>query len=84
VASRIFAGPGILRLLPTAANGLPAMATYWRGGDGVFHAHAIQVLTVSANEIAGITAFREPSLFPVFGLPRYLGTAEVPVASWRE
>lgn len=89
VASRIFVGPGVLRLLPVTANGQPAMATYWRGKDGVFHAHAIQVLTVSQNEVARIVVFRDPSLFPAFGLPPDLGGAGAPVVSrsvesWRE
>ncbi|MDX6430025.1 MAG: polymerase sigma-70 factor, subfamily [Streptosporangiaceae bacterium] len=83
LASRIFVGPGILRLLPVTANGQPALATYWRGEDRVFHAHAIQVLTLSENKVARIVVFRDPSLFPAFGLPRDLGAAEVPTAPWR-
>ncbi|WP_371781309.1 sigma-70 family RNA polymerase sigma factor [Streptosporangium subroseum] len=75
VASRIFVGPGVMRLLPVTANGQPALATYWRGEDGVFRAHAIQVLTMSENRVARMVIFREPSLFSAFGLPRDLGVA---------
>jgi hypothetical protein len=32
-------------MIPTAANGQPALASYMRGPDGVHRAHAIQVLT---------------------------------------
>ena len=83
VARRIFEAPGTLRLLPTTANsGQPAMATYWRDSSGVFHAHAIQVLALRAGGVARITAFRDASLFPAFGLPPALGPAEPPVPSW--
>jgi RNA polymerase sigma-70 factor (ECF subfamily) len=80
MAAKIFAVPGTLRLLPVTANGQPALATYWRGDDGLFHAHAIQVLAMSGNKVARMVIFREPSLFPAFGLPLDLGTAEVPAS----
>jgi RNA polymerase sigma-70 factor (ECF subfamily) len=61
--------PGAWQLLPVRANGQPAVAAYLRREDGVHRAHSIQVLTLRDGEIAGISAFLDASLFPVFGLP---------------
>jgi RNA polymerase sigma-70 factor, ECF subfamily len=56
------------RLLPTRANGQPAVAAYVR--DGVTgRAYGIMVLTVRAGLIGEITGFADPWLFPFFGLP---------------
>jgi RNA polymerase sigma-70 factor, ECF subfamily len=56
------------RVVPTRANGQPAVAEYvWR--DGRFTPHAINVLTLDGVEIAEITAFLTPEAFPRFGLP---------------
>jgi RNA polymerase sigma-70 factor (ECF subfamily) len=57
------------RMLPIAANGQPALAAYLREDDGVFRAHAIQVLTVSAGQITRLVSFNDAGLFPAFGLP---------------
>jgi hypothetical protein len=44
-------------------------------GDGTYHAHSVQVLTLmparagTAAWITGIVSFLDPGLFPVFGLP---------------
>jgi RNA polymerase sigma-70 factor (ECF subfamily) len=57
------------RMLPIAANGQPAFAAYLRENDGVLRAHAIQVLTVSAGQIARLVSFNDAGLFPAFGLP---------------
>jgi RNA polymerase sigma-70 factor (ECF subfamily) len=65
----VLTGPGLFRLLPVTANGQPAAATYWRPADGLFHAHAIQVLTVAREQVTRIVVFRQPTLFPSFGLP---------------
>ena len=55
------------RLVPTHANGQPAVAHYsWDGG--VFVAHAIDVLTLQGGRIAEITAFLAPDAFARFGL----------------
>ena len=65
---------GSLRLVPVAANGQPAFAVYRRESGTAYHAHALQVLTVTATGIARIVAFTEPGLFASFGLPaRYDG-----------
>ena len=59
-------------LVRTSANGQPALASYGPCGDGLFHAHAVHVLTVRATGIERITAFLDPGLFAAFGLPRTL------------
>jgi RNA polymerase sigma-70 factor (ECF subfamily) len=69
VGAAMFIEPGRLRLVPVAANGQPAFAVYERDAAGVFHAHAIQVLTVTTAGIARIVAFADPSLFGPFDLP---------------
>jgi RNA polymerase sigma-70 factor, ECF subfamily len=68
-ASALLTGPGWLRLVPVMANGQPAFAVYQRERDGAYHAHALQVLTVTATGIARIVAFPNPGLFGSFGLP---------------
>lgn len=69
LASRVLGSPGTWRMVPARANGQPAFAAYHRGRDGVYHAHAIQVLTVTGSGIARIVAFLDPGLFASFGLP---------------
>ena len=64
--------PGDFKLLPVAANGQPGFAGYLRGRDGLHHAHAVQVLTVSRAAVAHIVSFNQPGLFDVFALPRTL------------
>ena len=68
LASRVLSG-NAFRMVPVAANGQPAFAAYLRDSDGVFRAHAIQVLTVSAGQIARLVSFNDSGLFPAFGLP---------------
>jgi RNA polymerase sigma-70 factor (ECF subfamily) len=68
-ASRLFAKPGGLRLVPVMANGQPAFAVYRREKGGAYLAHAVQVLTVTAAGVARIVAFTDPGLFTLFGLP---------------
>jgi RNA polymerase sigma-70 factor, ECF subfamily len=58
------------RVLPTAANGQPAVAGYlWDEQTGAFEPETIIVLTLRAASVEEITAFRSPGLFPFFGLP---------------
>ena len=66
-AVRGLGSPGDWRMIPTAANGQPAAAAYLRGGDGVYRAYAIVVLTVSAAGIARLVVFGDTGLFPAFG-----------------
>ena len=69
VARWVLSEPGRFRIVAAAANGQPALAAYLRDQDGVFRAHGIQVLTVSAAGIARIVAFNDPALFDSFALP---------------
>jgi RNA polymerase sigma-70 factor, ECF subfamily len=69
LASQVFGASRVWRLVATRANGQPAVAAYLRGPAGGYHAHAIEVLTVTAAGIARVVAFLDPSLFVLFGLP---------------
>jgi RNA polymerase sigma-70 factor, ECF subfamily len=69
LSARAFAKPGDVAMIPTGANGQPAVADYRRGADGVLRAHAIHVLTPGADRISAITVFLEPKLFIAFGMP---------------
>jgi RNA polymerase sigma-70 factor (TIGR02960 family) len=66
--------PGTWQLVPTRANGQPALLEYERTGDGRFAAHGVQVLTVPGTRIARITAFNDPSLVPAFTAPAMMGS----------
>src|SRR3989441_4003206 len=71
-------GPGIgcrgSRLVPTAANGLPAFGHYKPGPDG-YTPWSLQVVEMSGGRISGITFFLDTAaLFPLFGLPPRLGS----------
>ena len=69
LARRAFAGPGDMVLVPTAANGQPAVAEYRRAPDGVLRAHSIHVLDTGSGGVAALTVFLDPGSFSVFGLP---------------
>jgi RNA polymerase sigma-70 factor, ECF subfamily len=59
------------KMVPTRANGQPALAAYWIDEDGTLHAEGIVVLDLTpAGEISQITSFRSPDLLPKFGLPQ--------------
>jgi RNA polymerase sigma-70 factor (ECF subfamily) len=64
--------PGDFALVPVMANGQPAFAAYLRADDGAFHAHAIQVLTVTGGQVARIVSFNDGRLLRAFGLPDQL------------
>ena len=68
-AAQLLTEPGALRLVPVTANGQPAFAVYRRDSGTAYHAHAVQVLTVTATGIVRIVAFTDPGLFTSFGLP---------------
>jgi RNA polymerase sigma-70 factor (ECF subfamily) len=70
LTSRVVTHAGRWHLLPTSANGQPAAAAYVLDSEGVYRAHGLHVLTVTRTGISRIVAFRDTSLFPVFGLPR--------------
>jgi RNA polymerase sigma-70 factor (ECF subfamily) len=60
-------------MIPTAANGQPAVAAYYRGGDGTYRAFGLAVLTVTEAGIARILVFGDgPGLVGRFGLPATL------------
>jgi RNA polymerase sigma-70 factor, ECF subfamily len=66
--------PPRLRYISTWANGQPALATYRLDPEaGSYLAIALDVLTLRGSQIAEVTAFRTPEMFPSFGLPGELG-----------
>ncbi|OLF18277.1 RNA polymerase subunit sigma-70 [Actinophytocola xanthii] len=54
------------RMIPTRANGQPAVVVHGRAPDGRYEAYGVQVLTLIGSRIARITAFNDPSLVPTF------------------
>jgi RNA polymerase sigma-70 factor, ECF subfamily len=68
-----FRGGRRYRLIATRANGQPAFGTYLLDSrTGVYRAHGLIVLTLAGDSISVITAFRDTSVLPHFGLPRTL------------
>jgi RNA polymerase sigma-70 factor (ECF subfamily) len=67
--------PGEFTMIPTAANGQPALAAYRRGRDGVYRANGIETLTFTGSRIARIVVFLDPGLFASFGLAQELPSA---------
>jgi RNA polymerase sigma-70 factor, ECF subfamily len=58
------------QLIPTMANGQPALAGYlWDGQTEAFIPYCLYVLTFREGEIAEITAFVTPEIMLRFGLP---------------
>jgi RNA polymerase sigma-70 factor (ECF subfamily) len=76
--THVLRSPGVFTLVPTAANGQPALAVYRRGDDGVRRGYAIQVLTLRAGRVEAIVAFLDPGLFATFGLAPTLAAASTP------
>lgn len=63
---------GDWRLLPTAANRMPAAASYLRRpADPVFRSFKLDVLRIERGRVAEVTTFGA-DLFPAFGLPAVL------------
>ena len=69
LATTVFGPPATWKLLPTAANGRTALATYRAEPGGTHHAHALQVLEPTPTGIAAVVVFLDPALFAHFGLP---------------
>jgi RNA polymerase sigma-70 factor (ECF subfamily) len=64
---------GRFRMVPTSANGQPAVAAYIRApGDDEHRAFAIGVLRIEEDHIVELTAFHDLGLFAAFGLPAAL------------
>jgi RNA polymerase sigma-70 factor, ECF subfamily len=58
------------RLIPTSANGQPALAGYiWEAQTEAFMPYCVYVLTLRERRIEEITAFVTPEAFRRFGLP---------------
>ena len=62
----------LIKLVEVPANGNPAVAAYLPDDAGVCHAYGIMVLTITDDQVATITGFPDPELFPAFGLPTAL------------
>jgi RNA polymerase sigma-70 factor (ECF subfamily) len=60
------------KLVPTSANGGPAVGIYNPGADGTFTPWAIVVVETSGGKISGLHHFIYPELFAYFGLPERL------------
>jgi RNA polymerase sigma-70 factor (ECF subfamily) len=69
LGARVLTEPGRIRLVPTRANGQPAVAEYVRDEDGIHRPAAIQVLDIADGRIAHIAVFFDKTLFALFGLP---------------
>jgi RNA polymerase sigma-70 factor, ECF subfamily len=73
---RFMLGPGAgcrgSRLLPTAANGMPAFGQFRADGHGGHLPWALQVLELRDGRVAALHAFLDTELFGVFGLPAAL------------
>ncbi|MDY7090208.1 MAG: sigma-70 family RNA polymerase sigma factor [Actinomycetota bacterium] len=66
---------GGIRMLPTAANGQPAVIAYFpeedRPGD-LLHARTLHVLTTTESGVSRIVAYRDKAVVSRFGLPATL------------
>ena len=56
-------------MIPTVANGQPALIGYGREADGCEDAHGVQVLTFDGSSIAHVVSFNDPDLVATFGFP---------------
>ncbi len=63
---------GSYRLRAVKANALDGFAAYLRDDAGVFRPRAIHLLELREGKVATLTAFLQPSLFPLFALPAAL------------
>jgi RNA polymerase sigma-70 factor (ECF subfamily) len=59
----------LIQLVEIGANGHPAVAAYLPDTTGECRGYGIMVLTITGDQVATITGFPDPELFPVFGLP---------------
>jgi RNA polymerase sigma-70 factor (ECF subfamily) len=67
--ARVFAMRGTgWRMIPTSANGQPALAAYCSDDTGTLRLHTLQVLTVTTQGIAQNVVFQDPHVFDAFGL----------------
>jgi RNA polymerase sigma-70 factor (ECF subfamily) len=54
------------RLVPTRANGRPAVIVYMRGADGREERFGVMTLEIDGERIAGFDAFLDPELVKAF------------------
>ena len=65
--------PPRLRYVTTRANAQPALGVYRLDRDACRYVPiCLDVLTITGEQISGVTAFRTPDVFPRFGLPDHL------------
>jgi RNA polymerase sigma-70 factor, ECF subfamily len=64
-----FAACGHARLVPTEANGAPALGVYQRGAGGDLVASGLHMLVWRHGKVVAWHAFLDPALFDLFGLP---------------
>jgi RNA polymerase sigma-70 factor, ECF subfamily len=64
--------PGDQVLIPTSANGQPAVGLYMIQADGSHAAFQLQVLTLSRGGVRHVGCFFDTALFRKFGLPETL------------
>jgi RNA polymerase sigma-70 factor (ECF subfamily) len=70
---RVFAMRGTgWRMIPTAANGQPAVAAYAPDPEAGHRLHTLQVFTVSGGKIAHTVVFQVPEVFAAFDLAETL------------
>jgi RNA polymerase sigma-70 factor (ECF subfamily) len=58
-----------MRFVPTSANGLPVLAVYLRGEDGVHRPFQLQQLTLTEHGVSHVACYFDLTLFGAFGLP---------------
>jgi RNA polymerase sigma-70 factor, ECF subfamily len=69
-------------MLPTTANGQPALALYMRNpSSGDFVPFHLQVLSLDGDRVRHVTAFFDTALFARFGLPERLPADAVPAGA---
>jgi RNA polymerase sigma-70 factor (ECF subfamily) len=76
LATTVLREAGLFRMIPTRANGQPALVGYTRGSHGAYHAHAVQVLTFAGSSITRVISFNDPSAVATFGFPPILTEAD--------
>jgi RNA polymerase sigma-70 factor, ECF subfamily len=70
---RVFTMRGVgWRMVPTSANGQPAVAAYAPDPDDGHRLHTLQVFTVRQGKIAHTVVFQDPAVFAAFDLPGVL------------
>jgi RNA polymerase sigma-70 factor (ECF subfamily) len=66
--ARIFAMRRGWRVVPTSANGQPALAAYCPDDAGILRLHTLQVLTVGDGGVEHNVVFQDADVFAAFGL----------------